>query len=67
MQRLTELSIKSKLSGITKDNRPILEVTTITQEADIMVEEDIIIKVDTKIILQEDDDVGYVIKITISV
>ena len=36
-------------------------------EADIMVEDDIITKVDTKTILQEDQDVGYVIKITISV
>ena len=58
---------------MTKDSRPILEVTTIIQEADITVEanimgeEDIITKVDTKTIMQEDQDVGYVIKITISV
>ena len=36
-------------------------------EVDTMVEEAIITKVDTKTILQEDQDVGYVIKITISV
>ena len=72
MQRITELSTKQKLSQMTKDNRPISEVTTIIQEADIMVEADIIVeeaiitKVDTKIILQEDQDVGYAIKITIS-
>ena len=36
-------------------------------EVDIMVEEVIITKVDTKIIFQEDQDVGYVINITIPV
>ena len=36
-------------------------------EVDIMVEEVIITKVDTKIIMQEDQNVGYVIKITILV
>ena len=35
-------------------------------EVDIIVEEAITTKVDTKIILQEDQDVGYAIKITIS-
>ena len=55
------------------DNRPISEITAIIQEAhitvevDIMVKEDIITKVDTKTILQEDQDAGYGIKITISV
>ena len=36
-------------------------------EVDIMVKEATITKVDIKIILQDDQDVGYVIKITISV
>ena len=36
-------------------------------EADIIVEEAITTKVDTKIILEEDQDVGYAIKITTSV
>ena len=58
---------------MTKDSRTILEVMVINQEVDttieayIMVKEDIITKVDTKTILQEYQDVGYVIKITISV
>ena len=59
-------------SRTTKVSRPISEVMVITQEvditveADIMVEEDTITKVDTKTILQEGQDVGYVIKRTIS-
>ena len=58
---------------MTKDIQPISEITDIIQEADItieediMVKEDIITKVDTKKIMQEDQDVGYVIKITITV
>ena len=58
---------------MTKDSRPILEVMVIIEEVDttvkayIMVEEDIITRVDSKTILQEDQDDGYVIKITISV
>ena len=58
---------------MTKDSQPISEITAIIQEAhitvevDIMVEEAIITKVNTKAILQEDQDVGYVIKITILV
>ena len=36
-------------------------------EVDIIVEEAITTKVDTKIILEENQDVGYAIKITISV
>ena len=57
---------------MTKDSRPISEITAIIQyaditvEVDIMVEEDTIIKVDTKTILQEGQDVGYVTKRTIS-
>ena len=57
---------------MSKDSRPISEVTAIIREVDIMVEEDIIVeeaittKVNTKIILQEYQDVGYAIKITIS-
>ena len=49
---------------MTKDNWPISEITAIIQEAeitvevDIMVEEAIITKVDTKIIMQEDQDVS---------
>ena len=73
MRRIIELSIKPKSSQTTKDSRPISKLTVIIQEADttieadIMVEEDIITKVDTKTIMQEDQDVGYDIKITISV
>ena len=52
---------------MTKDSRPISEVMAIIWEADITIEEAITTKVDTKIILQEDQDVGYAIKITISV
>ena len=58
---------------MTKDSRPILEVIAIIREVDIMVEADIIVeeaiitKVDTKIIMQEDQDVGYSIKINILV
>ena len=72
MQRITELFIKMRLSRTTKVSRPILEVMVITQEvdttveADIMVEEDTITKVYTKTIVQE-GEVGYVIKIIISV
>ena len=57
---------------MTKDSRPISEVMAIIQEEDIMVKENIIveeaitIKVGTKIFLEEDLDVGYAIKITIS-
>ena len=73
MRRITKLSTKKRSSQTTKDSRPISQVTTIIQEmditieVDIMVEEAIITKVDTKIILQEDQDVGYAIKITILV
>ena len=73
MQRITKLSTKHKSSQTTKDSQSILEIMAIIQEAHItadvdkMVEEAIITKVDTKIILQEDQDVGYVIKITILV
>ena len=73
MRRITQLSTKQKSSQTTKDSVPISKVTTIIREVDIMVEADIIVeeaiitKVDTKTILQEDQDVGYVIKITISV
>ena len=72
MQRIIELSIKPKSSRTTKHSRPISEVTVIIQEVDItveaniMVEEDTITKVNTKTILKEGQDVGYVIKITIS-
>ena len=58
---------------MTKDSQPILEITALIQEVDITVEEDImgeediITKVNTKTILQEYQDVGYLIKITISV
>ena len=45
----------------------IIKEADITVEVDIIVEEAIITKVDTKIILQEDQGVGYAIKITISV
>ena len=57
---------------MTKDSRPTLDVMVIIREEDIMVEASIIvgeaitIKVGTKIILEEDLDVGYAIKITIS-
>ena len=58
---------------MTKDSRPISKVMTIIQEENIMVEaniiteEAIITKFNSKIILQEDQDVGYTIKITILV
>ena len=66
MQRTIEMYTKQKSSQTTKDSRQILEVTTIIREADIIVEEAITSKVDTKIIMEEDQDIGYAIKITIS-
>ena len=73
MQRITELCTKLRSSLTTKISRLILEAMTTTQEQVIMVEEDTMVEVDTitkvdiKTILQEGQDVGYVIKITISV
>ena len=72
MQRTTEQSTKQKWSQMTKDSQQISKVTSIIQEVVIMVEVDVIVmeaittKVSTKIILEEDLDVGYAIKITIS-
>ena len=72
MQRSTYLSTKHKASQTAKDSRQISEVMAIIREADITIEVDIIVeevittKVDAKITLQEDQYVGYAIKITIS-
>ena len=72
MQRTTELSTKHKSSQTTKDSQPTSEEIVIIRKEDIMVEVGIIVeeaittKVGTKIILEEDLDVGYAIKITIS-
>ena len=72
MQRITELSRKPKSSQTTKDSRPISRITTIIQQADITIEvditvkESIITKVDTKIIMEEDQNVRYAINITIA-
>ena len=68
MQRTIELSIKQKSFQMTKDSRPTLGIMVIIREEDIMVEvviiveETIAIKVSTKIILEEDLDVGYAIR-----
>ena len=57
---------------MTKDSQPTLEAMVIIREEDIMVEVGIIveevitIKVSTKIIMEEDLNVGYAIKTTIS-
>ena len=72
MQRTIELSTKQNSFQMTKDSRPTLGIMVIIREEDIMVEACIIVeeaitnKVGTKIILEEDLDVGYAIKTTIS-
>ena len=72
MQRTTKLSTKQKSSQTAKDSRQTSEAMVITKGEDIMVkvgtmvEEAITTNVDTKIIMEEDLDVGYAIKITIS-
>ena len=73
MQRTIELYTKQKSFQTTKDSRPTSGIMVIIREEDIMVEAGIIVEevitimVTTKIIMEEDLDVGYAIKTTILV